>query len=97
LLGYKLTEIEMPRERKEETMNTAWLDAKFAPVRENSHRTAMLASRANLGRSVQIATLTAILEGTMAAAVQILGAEDAFNLIQPLADRALNPALPGHD
>jgi hypothetical protein len=95
LLGYKLTEIEMPRERKEETMNAAWLDAKFAPVRENSHR--MLACQANLGRAVQVATLTAILEGTMAAAVQILGAEDAFNLIQPLVDRALNPALPGHD
>jgi hypothetical protein len=33
----------------------------------------------------------------MAAAVEILGAEDAFNLIQPLVDRALNPALPGQD
>jgi hypothetical protein len=31
----------MPRERKEETMNAAWLDAAFAPVCENSYRTAV--------------------------------------------------------
>jgi hypothetical protein len=30
----------MPRERKEETMNAAWLDAAFAPVCANSYRTA---------------------------------------------------------
>jgi hypothetical protein len=87
----------MPRERKEETMNAAWLDAKFAPVRENSHRVAMLVCKEGLERSVRIAAFTSIMEGTIAAAVQMFGAEDAFNLIQPLVDRALNPALPGQD
>ena len=90
----------MPRERKEETMNAAWLDAKFAPLREHSHYTAMLvcrAERADLGRAVQIAAITAIIEGTIAAAVQMFGAEGAFNVIQSLVDRALNWALPGQD
>ena len=87
----------MPRERKEETMNAAWLDAAFAPVCENSYRTAVRVCETSHERAAQIAAITAILEGTMAAAVEILGAEDAFNLIQPLVDRALNPALPGQD
>ena len=85
----------MPRERKEETMNAAWLDAAFAPVCENSYRTAVRVCETSHERAVQIAAITAILEGTMAAAVEILGAEDAFNLSQPLADKVLNPALRG--
>ena len=87
----------MPRERKEETMNAAWLDAKFAPVRENSHRVVMVVCRPDRERDVRVAAFTAIMEGTIAAAVQIFGAEEAFNLIQPLVDRALSPALPGKD
>ena len=61
----------MPRERKEETMNAAWLDAKFAPVRENSHRAVMVVCRPELERDVRVAAFTAIMEGTIAAAVQI--------------------------
>jgi hypothetical protein len=74
-------------------MNATLLDAVFAPVREQAYDAVMLVRDANPDRAVQIAALTATLEGTMAAAVQILGAEDAFNAIQPLVDRMLSPAL----
>jgi hypothetical protein len=69
------------------------LDAWFAPLRFNAHRTVMLVRDANGDRDVQIAAITAILEGTMAGATQTLGTEAAFNLIQPLADKIINPAL----
>jgi hypothetical protein len=55
----------------------------------------MMACAANLGRPVQIAAVTAILEGTMAAAVEVLGAEAALNTIRPLVDKALSHALGG--
>ena len=64
------------------------LDEAFAPVREHSHLVAMMAVRHGT-RAEQVACVTAIMEGTIAAAVQIFGAEDAFNIIQPLVDRAL--------
>jgi hypothetical protein len=72
---------------------TASLDELFSPVRERAYHTVMLVRDANPDRDVNIAAITATLEGTMAAAVQVLGAEAAFNLIQPLADKVLNPAL----
>lgn len=65
----------------------------FSPVRDRAYHAVMLVRDANEGRDVNIAAITATLEGTMAAAVQVLGAEDAFNVIQPLVDRVLNPAL----
>jgi hypothetical protein len=48
----------MPRERKEETMNAAWLDAAFAPVCENSYRTAVRVCETSHERAVQIAAIT---------------------------------------
>ena len=71
-------------------MNDSQLYAWFAPLRQNSHRTAMIAADAADNRAIQIACLTAILEGTMAGAIEILGAGAAYNLIQPLADRVLD-------
>jgi hypothetical protein len=71
-------------------MIESWLDAITTPLRKQAHNTVMLVRDANDDREAQIAVITAILEGTMAAAVQVLGAEAAFNLIQPLADRTLN-------
>jgi len=68
------------------------LDEAFAPVREHSHLVATMAIRHGT-RVEQVACITAIMEGTIAAAVQIFGAEDAFNIIQPLIDRALSQAL----
>jgi hypothetical protein len=72
---------------------TASLDELFSPIREQAYRTVMLVRDANEGRDVNIAAITATLEGTMAAAVQVLGAEAAYNAIQPLVDRMLSPAL----
>ena len=69
------------------------LDEAFAPVREHSHLVAMLSVRHGSTRAEQIACITAIMEGTIAAAVQIFGAESAFNVIQPLVDKALCQAL----
>lgn len=65
----------------------------FAPVREQAYHVVMLVHGANPDRDVEIASITAVLEGTMAAAIQILGAEDAFNVIQPLIDKVLNAAI----
>jgi hypothetical protein len=74
-------------------MTTSQMDEWFAPLRISAHLTIMAVRDANPDRAVIAASLRAILEGTMAAAVQTLGAKDAFNLIQPLTDRALDPAL----
>jgi hypothetical protein len=55
-----------------------------------------VASRSLNGRKLpfKVALVTAVLEGTMAAVVQILGATNAFNLIQPLADQVAQPGAP---
>ena len=65
-------------------MTNSQLDAWFAPLRQSSHRTAMIAADDTDDRAIQIACLT------MAGAIEILGAEAAYNLIQPLADRVLD-------
>jgi hypothetical protein len=71
-------------------MSESWIDNTFTPCRAEAHRTVMMVRGANPDRAVQIAFVRASLEGTMAAAVQILGAEDAYEVIQPLVDRVLN-------
>jgi hypothetical protein len=65
-----------------------------APVRDLAHHSAVMILCSNrLPPHAKIADITAILEGTMAAAIQVLGARDAFDIIQPLVDKVLNPAI----
>jgi hypothetical protein len=71
----------------------ASLNETFSPMRELAHHAAMMVREGNMSRDAQVASITAILEGTMAAAVQIFGAEDAFWFIQPLVDKVLNAAV----
>lgn len=71
-----------------------WLDKIFTPCRVKAHQDVMQLVRDEPNdRAVQVAFIKASLEGTMAAALQILGAEAAFDVVQPLVDRVLNPAL----
>jgi hypothetical protein len=65
----------------------------FAPIPAQVYRTVMIAREIPGDREAQIAFIAATLEGTMAGAGQILGAEAAFNAVQPLVDRMLAPAL----
>ena len=71
----------------------ATLEELSSPVRELAHHSAMTIFRSNMSHAAQTVAISAIPEGTMAAALEILGARDAFGVIQPLVDQVLNPAI----
>jgi hypothetical protein len=69
------------------------LDTMCTRVHAQSCSTILIAREIADFPEAQVAFIVANLEGTLAGAVKILGAEAAFNAVQPLVDRMLSPAL----